>query len=307
MNEAEKLSQKNDQATTSHRAARQLRVFLSCVAFATVGILIVVPRPTFPELLPLPDVDPQTLAAREKEEQTRLARATSAPLSNEVRAVGEQVRRIGLLVARSQIVSQIQLSTLATDIQALLQKNQEVALLDLRALQTELFLLAVREFESSQESTQDLEELGGHFALAVKSAWLDENHRLLLSDDQLRVFFRTHWGRTTGLSNHPRFSPNLEELRYYYSSHLRFPYTREKGDVQGALVAQLAVIQALGRVDSTYPTSLATGIIQLRLGLAEPAEKSLRHFLETTPNGQWSHIAQNHLRLAARQTRALSP
>ncbi len=307
MNETEKLLDKNGADATKLRAARQLRVFFACSLFAVVGIIIVVPRPTFPESLPLPTIDLEQMKTRETTERARALRAVDNALSNRVRTIGEEVRRIGLKTARSIPVPPAQLKTLEVDVNALLEDDRVDELLDLRALQTELFLQAVRDFESSGKPQPDLEELGGQFALAAQSSWLGDEHRLLLDNNQLRVLFRIHWGRTTGLLAHPSFAPNLEELRRYYSVHLRFPHKAQENDFHSALLTQLKVVRALGEVDPNYPTNLATGMLQLKLGLAIPAEKSLRSYLDSAPDGPWSQIAQNCLRLAARQARAMRP
>lgn len=307
MNETEKLSQNNGATATKLRAARQLRVFFACSIFAVVGILIVVPRPTFPESLPLPSIDPEQMKSREQEERARARRVVDGSLSVQVRAVGEQVRRIGALASHSRAVPPTQLKSLDSDVRGLINSNQIEALLNLRALQTEMFVQAVRTFEETGEPQRDMEELGGQFALAAQSSWLSDEHQMLLDDNQLRVLFRVQWGRVTGLLAHPKFAPTLEELRRYYAAHLRFPYTPEKGDVHSALLSKLTVVKALGAVDPDYPTTLAQGILQLELGLPIPAEQSFRSFLNTTPTGPWSHIAQNSLRLAARQARALEP
>src|SRR5690606_36306654 len=118
--------------------ARQLRVFFACLAFAIVGILIVVPRPTFPESLPLPSIDPKQMELREQSEIKRAMRVANGSLSVQVRAIGEQVRRVGLQAAQSRPVPAPQLKTLEADVNALLTNNQIEALLDLRALQAEI-------------------------------------------------------------------------------------------------------------------------------------------------------------------------
>ncbi len=101
MNETEKLFEKNGAEATKLRAARQLRVFFTCSLFAVVGTVIVVPRPTFPESLPLPTIDLEQMKTRETTERTRAMRAVDGSLSNRVRTIGEEVRRIGLKTARS--------------------------------------------------------------------------------------------------------------------------------------------------------------------------------------------------------------
>ncbi len=200
-----------------------------------------------------------------------------------------------------------QLKTLEAEVNALLRDHRIDELLDLRALQTELFLRAVREFESTGSPQVELEELGGQFALAAQSSWLSDQHRLLLDNDQLRILFRIHWGRATGLSAHPSFAPDLEELKRYYSLHLRFPHSAQENDFHSAVLTQLKVVKALGEVDPSYPAKLATGILQLKVGLAIAAEESLRSYLDSAPDGPWSQVAQNCLRLAARQARAMTP
>jgi hypothetical protein len=252
--------------------------------------------------LPLPVIDRAQLRQVEAAEVARAKTVENGSLTNEVRAVGEQVRRIGAALAAPispdpRLVEQVQL-----DANSLAQKSPD-ALLALRALQAELFLQAVRAWETSHEVSQELRELGGPFSALAQSAWLDEAGHLTLEPDELRLLFRIHFGRLTGLHGLPPFGPSLEESRRYYGTHLRHPLA-PRGDPVAQSLAQLPFAAALGNIDPEYPAALAVGILLLRAGDPLSAAPQLETYLRAQPNGPWSQVAQNSQLLAIRQSNA---
>lgn len=299
----ETLTLKNGANMQKQKSTRKLRAFFLGVLFATVGILVVVPRPTFPEALPLPQENISLEERRESEEKERARRAVDGSLSHDVRAVGELVRRIGLASTTGQLTNSMT-SWIRRDVSRLLEQDESEHLLELRALQSELFLQAVARFTAHEDSEQDLRELGGDFFNLARHSWINSSGEIVLSENQLRVLYRVHWNRITGLSRHPKFRLNLNEMRRYYTAYLLHPLGGS--DAHSRLGSQLQIARALGKIDPAYPSALSQGILYLRLGDASKAEAALRAQLQAHPDGRWAHIAQSHLRLAVSRARAMS-
>lgn len=296
MNGHENKKRRRDRAGLLARVSTQSVVFL--VAFALVGVAIVTPRPTMPHVVPLPTIDVALQESTERAHRQRAERARQSGLSREARIVGEEFRRVVLPLANAETTSTEAWEELQRDARQLANLDKEAALA-LRALQTELFLQAARRFERTGRPDRDLLELGGQFASIAQTSWLDDEGQLLQSDDELRLFFRIHWGKLTGLTGEAGFSLGLAELRRYYASNLRHPYIPGgRDDLQGRALARLSLARALGRVDPSYPAAFAEGVFLLQAQQPAAAALAFRAFLTKRGDGPWVHAAKNHLRLA---------
>src|ERR1051325_3609620 len=104
-----------------------------------------------------------------------------------------------------------------------LDANHAEELLALRAVQTELFVEAVRGWEREDKVDRELRELGGDFVeLATRSAWID-GRRVTLEDEELGLLFRMRWNDLTGLGATQPFTARLDEYRDRYALLLRHP------------------------------------------------------------------------------------
>ena len=285
---------------------------IALVGLSIVGSLLVIPRPTYPQVLPLPEIDHARAQKREAKEVKRATKVLQGTLSKEARIVGEQFRRLGLVLSDSPRVENKALRSLHLDAAQLAAKAPAEgapagveSLLDLRALQAELFLDAVHAWLKSRKVDNELRELGGPFHRVARNSWLDEDGKLALNDNELRLLFRIHWGKVTGLYGKKPFGPTLEELRRYYNTNLQHPHG-PGGDTRSKLLGQMGFAKALGDLDPDYPGLLAQGIIQLRMGESIAAANSLKAHLDQHPSGEWSQLARNHHLLAVRQANALS-
>jgi len=278
------------------------------VAFSTAGAFVLVPRPTFPHTLPMPDVSTDHVEEFERRQRMRALDVRDGSLSAEARAVGEQLRRIGAHASKRSPVPDALLRSLRQDASQLANRDPVGAeeLLNLRALQTELFLQAAQNFVRTKESNSELDELGGGFHRILKRAWLDQNGQLRLSINELRLLFRVHWGELTGLRHHPKFEMAQVDVRRYFAIHLRYPPS-PGDDYHSKTIEQMRFVRGLEKADPTYPVSLAIGILALRLGEPESAETALRQFIEARPDGAWGALARNHLRRALAELKAREP
>jgi hypothetical protein len=215
------------------------------------------------------------------------------PLAYEVRAVGEALRRQGL--AETSALAErdhgAPVSELRRAVQASLRVHGVEPLLTLCAIQTELFLQALAEWERSGVEARDLHELGGSFLARARSQrWIDGDRRLSLSESERATLFRMRWLDLTGLRKTRGFKPSLGEWRAYYRIFLE----RGRGRVEG----QLEVVRALSRIDPEYPADLASGILFLWLGDRDRATRALSAHLAGPRSGFWRLRARNALSAA---------
>ena len=275
------------------RHVRGWQAALVMVGVVAVATLLVVPRPVIPSELPLPrpDRDEQRRAALLDAERSR--RARSVPLAYEVRAVGEALRRQGLAEtsAAAERAHAASASELRRAVQASLRAHGVEPLLTLCAVQTELFLQALAQWERSGVAPRDLTELGGSFLTRARAQrWIDGDGRLRLAKSERAALFRMRWLDLTGLRKTRGFKPSLGQWRAYYRIFLE----RGPGPVDG----QLAIVTALSKIDPEYPAELATGILLLWLGDRERASRALRAHLAGPRSGFWRLRARNALAAA---------
>ncbi len=277
---------------------------LGAVALAIVGALIVAPHPTYPSVLPLPEINEAEAEVFERAETARAVQVKDGSLDKRVRIVGEYVRRVGYAGVHQKTDTNHLLDLLRKQMNTLLSSGHSEELLQLRALQAELFIEAAHQWALARSNGRsegrletELEELGGDFRRVAEAAWLNEEGRLVLSSDEMRLLFRIHWGKLTGVFRTELFGPSLPELKRYHLLFLVHP-PAEKGDWIGRTQSQLKHAEALGKIDVSYPTKLAQGMLHLKLGQSERALGLLQAHLQEFPTGAWAHLASNHLLLA---------
>jgi hypothetical protein len=294
-----------------------------------IGVALALPRPTAPIVLPVPAVDQEQSQAADRAERERAARARAKSLSHSTRLVGESVRRIGAASVRDPAQSQRLQRELARIVRRETEAGHTEELLELRALQAELFLEAVRAWERGEDVGDELTELGGDFAATVsrwtrtaeatRSAGGSEEHGtvahgtpadrpegdaaalvaspagprtpLVLRDADLRLLFRVRWGILTGTHRVHPFGPSLNEFRHYYATLLAHPAGTAPPDRHQS---QLAVVGALSRIDSSYPAGFARGVLFSHLGDFAAAAQEFEQFARSQGDGPWLLLARNH-------------
>ena len=283
------------------KSSARLNLFFAFALLSAPATFIATPRPTRPHVLPLPHFDLEQAERTEQEQRLRAARVSDGRLPNSIRAIGEQVRRLGHEIYASHTIDRGALNRLRSDAAQLLGSGEAERLLDLRALQAELFLRAIHQSLAEGEPTPDLVELGGEFSNLLFAAWVDDEGRCRLTDDALRLMFRAHFDQLTALREVPSFAPSLNELRRYYALLLEFPPSL---DVTLAAKYQLGYAQALARVDPAFDENALLGILRLRLNQPGHAVKAFEDYLKAHPNGPFSHIVRGHLQFALAEARA---
>lgn len=266
------------------------------VGLALLALALVLPRPVAEAILPLPKVDAAFEAHAEQQKAAARARARRRSLPFSVRAVGEALRRYGRAEV-SDDPPQISgaLAHLRRTVQLARQDARAELLLELRAVQSELFLHALRAWEVSGEPSADLVELGGNFTgRARQYGWIDADRKLELGERERAVLFEFRWLQLLGVRDDQTFAPALDEWRRYFRCLLEHPQADSSGAAPDASRARIGYVNALAKVDPEYPAALARGILHQRLGQPEEARRELELHLEAHPRGPWALRARNH-------------
>lgn len=280
--------------TFRRRAPLRDRAVLAFAIVSIVSIFIVVPRPTRPHLVPLPRFDLKSAQRLDEAERERARAVIDGSLPNSVRSIGEQLRRVGADLAAGEPISSKRLARLSHDARSLLAEERSDELRNLRALQSELFVEAVRRHERTGKTSRDLEELGGNFVVFLKRGWTQPGVGVVFDDPELRLLFRHHFNALTGLSHLRPFAPDREELRWYYATLFEHPAVGP-GEVDARHEAQIRYAAALGKADPDYDSRLVQGLLHLRLRRPAQAGRMLSEYLKSSSDGQWRRVAENAL------------
>lgn len=267
---------------------------VAAVVLAAQGTFLVVPRPTLPRVVPLPALDPGAIEQREARETQRAERVRDGSLPRSARIVGELVRQLGKQSSRHHGVARQIQNELRLETQKVMERHGPEELLDLRALQTQLFVEEVERYVATGVVTPALLELGGEFAEIARESWVHHG-RLLLSEPELRLLYRVRWGILTGTHRQEPFGPSLAEFRRYYAAYLEKPERGLVADPTSLALTRLSYAKALGSVDPQYPAELAMGILELSAGRGASAKKHLSAAAQATKSGEWSLVTRNYL------------
>jgi hypothetical protein len=274
------------------------------VGIALLATFVVVPRPIEPDAMPLPLVDRIEERRARTEDDARADDAVNRPLSYDVRAIGELVRRYGARTAVKRD-AEGELVALRTAVPIASRGRGSEALIRLRAIQTRLFLRALSTWETTGVESQDLKELGGDFVVrATDNGWIDASRRVLASPDERAVLFRLRWTELTELGALAPFRPSLNEWRIYYRFLIQHPELGAKGDGSADARRRLGYVEALAHRDSEYLSDLARGVLYFRLGDYSAAAGALESHLTAHPDGVWSLRARNYLACALERVAA---
>jgi hypothetical protein len=271
----------------------------SWLVFAcALSAMLVVPRQVEPELVPPPRID--RLLQREAEAlERRRAEHAGTGLPVEVRSVGEALRRFGRVAfegggAGDQMRDQLRrLADLAE------RRHGPERMLELRALQTDLFERAVPHgpgplHESGSEPALTLRELGGTlFRTGSEHGWFAPSPHAATADE-LRSLFRIHWAESLGWTRRQPYAPSLNEWRVYYRFLLSQP-APDGPDRNRDLRRKLGYVAALAQHDRDYPARLAEGVLLYQAGAYAESAVKLRQHMQREPDGPWALRVQNYL------------
>lgn len=298
------------------------------VSIAFVLLVLMMPRATPPDEVPMPRVDHRALAASTKDDVARAERARAQRLRDDVLAVGTAMRAYQKAQGESapadvQTDAKLRLEN-ALNLLLTSDKDTVAAydeLRSLRAVQLDQFLVAVKEYETTGKASNDLVELGGSFVERMKAAGWLEGTKLHLDDAQRRAAFKTVWTAIL-IGNAPTpLAVPIDEQRVLYSLYIARPHAPEsqrKGfDVRRAsastteeclrvqhdesIAAEMwraDKVRKLGELDPTYPTNYALGVSFFKAGHFEDSAQAFQKWIEAHPDGPWTLRARNHLKAA---------
>lgn len=262
------------------------------VFVCALSAALIVPRKVEPELIPPPAID-RPEQRRELEAEARRAERARAGLPVEVRSVGEAFRRLGRAVwERPDSAPQLrkQLRRLAG---VAAERHGSEKLLELRALQAELFSRVARA-HSGGEPALELRELGGTLLeIGLPRGWLGSGPSSA-DDLELGTLFRWYWTEALGFGDRHPYGPTLNEWRAYYRFLLSQPLA-EAGAREEDVARKLGYVAALVRHDQDYPARLARGILLYQRGAYAEAAGQLRAHLDQHADGPWVLRARNYL------------
>ncbi len=295
------------------------------LAAAALAMVLLMPRATPPDDIPLPEIDAKALEAVRADDTARAASARVVRLSGDLLEVGTALREVNRAqvtggdadeVGRAQLALQHAFETVAAD-----REKGADALRSLRAVQLEAFLAEAARFDATGQPSEELELLSGpfldHMALA---GWVDHG-KLVLDEPARRAAYKLVWNTLVGADRLKELKLSLDENRALYTFYLRHPHAAEAQHIAFSNVRRLAVTEAeckraiaqekleieqwrvekirrLGEIDPTYPTGYALGVGYYRAARYDLSIEAFRQWLVKHPDGAFSLRARNHMMAA---------
>lgn len=275
---------------------------LISLSVATLGTLIITPRPTAPWTVPLPNGRANAVNAWFEREAALLA-DRGLGLDHETRTIGEEFRRANWARAR-KLEARTLLLDLQVDASRMVQAGKTEHLLHLRALQTQLFLEAIHAYPSGN-AKRELAELGADFVRVLDHSWREPSGRLLLQDSEFALLFAAHFGEVTGLSSTPGLALGQDEKLAYYSILLSYPEGALFADEASRAATRLGYVAALSRMDPGYPAAYARGSLLLQMGKPDSALLELEAHLGSAQRDSYALSARNQFLYASHLTAEL--
>lgn len=195
------------------------------------------------------------------------------------------------------------------------------ALVALRGVELEGFLVEVERFEHTGQSSTELDALAGSFVRSMTNQGWCDGHAFAAGVPVLRVMFKEMWNAFLGVQGRAPFAPTLDEERVLYAFYLSHPHpspvarahvealrrgARDAKDCAAAdQIEQRAVekwrlerVTRLAVLNPAYPGDYARGIASYGAGQYEASVDAFRTWLREHPSGPYTLRAQAFLRAA---------
>ncbi len=278
---------------TGHAQPGQRRwgVGVGAVLISLLAVRLGVPRAVPPGEVPLPRLGAEAGSIGDAER--RLDAASGTPLPSSVRAVGEFVRRVGLAEAkRDPDETRYERGLLQQQVRRVLDAGGADDLLELREVQTALFIQALARWDGSETTPKELRELGGGFV-----AHLGPGPGVgRIETTELEAAYRTRWTALLELEEHVRFVPTLNDYRAAARLKLRLADRLPPAE---RLQVQRRIIEQISRLDATYPAQYALGVALYLAGDYSESLLAFREHSRVHPDGEWTLRARNYQLAAA--------
>jgi len=269
---------------------------------AAVSAALAFPRPVRPRMLPEPMVSRPVVASEVSTLRALSDRARHHPLPRVVRAAGEAYRQLCIAtLLGAEVAGNAPRQRFMAAVQRARRAVGDAPVLELRAVQAQLFVDALARFDREHRTNRDLDELGGDFLQTAKSkGWID-SQRLRASTEERWALFVLHWTERAGLGNRGPFRPATELRVLALRLALSRGYARAN-DLQ----RDLESVARLAELDLTYPADLARGVVYARYHQWPSAARSFVTRLRAYPDGPYALLARNYLLYSAERARELS-
>lgn len=288
------LKRQGDKPTGLSRHLEGWQLGLVSVGMAILAAALAIPRSVEPRDLPDPTYDPLLAADILRDQTERAQRVRQTPLPFAVRRVGEALRLLGAASSSLDDDPVGASGELSRAVARALDLHGKGPLLDLRAIQTELFLAALQRWEGGAPVDSEFRQLAGNFVeKAQTSGWIRNDGRLAMTTLERVVFFRIRWSVLTGLRQEHPFRPSLTEWRIYYGFLLRHPEAQARSEGRNRALRQLGYVTALSKLDPEYPIDYARGILLFQSGRYSESMDSFERHLRRHPEGRWTLRARN--------------
>ena len=187
------------------------------------------PHDSAPDDVPLPAIDTRALERTEHDDDARSARASTAGLPAEVRALGEAIRAFDTAEAKDAP------RTPWPELRAAVDEARRLAfdkggiegILDLRATQEKKFVDEVHAWRKTGQESDELAAVGGAFIRRMTLAGYVDGRKLALADRELRVAYKLKWNAVARFEGVPEFQPTLDEMRAFYTFEILHPHAPE--------------------------------------------------------------------------------
>ncbi len=312
--------------TTENTAASRDGRWLALIPLSVAAIMLVLmmPRETEPNDVPLPVIDMRVVSQVERDDTARAALAREKRLPDDALALGTAMRAFYAAQSKNDqnALSDARHALNESSSAFAVRRDSARDALVLRAVMTEEFIAALAAWEKTGEDTKDLEELGGvGFVRSLASTGWSHDRHIDLDESTRRVMFKTVWNGIAGFERTSELALSLDEERVLYSLYLSRPHPAEPDrqnldaeraaattDVECEKAGQaerraterwrLEKIKKLAEIDPKYPGTYALGVGLYRSGRYEQSVDAFRLWIEKHPEGTLGLRARNHLKAA---------
>jgi len=279
---------------------------LLAIFIALVAAALFIPRSVPPRDLPEPVIEHAALLRVMKEDARLAASAEQQALDRDVRSLGVAVRGFGLVDGTKDQSALSRARAQVTHASFLASKQGDAGLLALRAYQTRELIRELRRWETTGVETDALRELGGTIVETFETyGWVEvrgAQRRIIMRDVDVATLLKKRWNQVAAIKS-PSFEvTRLEELSLlrFFIRHPILPPATVRADPTGAKAFRLRYVlkklEAIERIDPTYPVHYARGIVNYQLGYYPQAVGLFRQHLDARPDGPFTLRAQNFLR-----------
>jgi hypothetical protein len=292
--------------------------------------LLLLPWSPKPDGVPLPVPDRLALERAADADRALAERARSQPLPGAVRALGSALRAYHTIEAHLEVEpDEAGLASARAGIDRELGdafRAGDDALLALRAVELEGFLVEADRFERTGQVSPELEALAGTFVASMTRQGWCVGHTIVAPSPVLRVMFKEMWNGFVGVQGRPAFEPTLDEMRALFAFYLAHPHAPTNARDQAAAMRRgahgaqgceaadrlerralekwrLARIARIAAIDPTYPAAYARGVASFGAGAYEASAEAFRAWLQSHPEGPYTLRAQGFLRAAVAAAR----